>query len=108
MTTYKQLIEKLTEDESIPPEEVAAVITEVGKAAAMKLYNQTIMSLTEEEQQQVENAQNEDEADRLLNQFYQLHYGKTPAEAMIELEEEFAQKFMEQSQTDNANTPLEE
>lgn len=99
MTKFEELIQTLKKDGKTE-EEIAMIVAEVMRAASLKLYTQSMLMLSDDEKKQVEAVEDEEKAEKLLDEFYKKHIGQTPAQAIDELREKFAKGFLEQYEKD--------
>jgi len=100
MSYFQQLLQTLKEN-GVQENEVGIILADLMKSASLKLYTQILDKLNDEDKQSLDAAADDQEKSlALLNELYQKYMNKTPDEAMEELQEEFAQKFLVGYQAD--------
>ncbi len=103
MSKFQQMIQVL-EENNTPEEDIAILLTEIIKAASMMLYTQGLATFSEEQQSALSAADNEEVANALIDSFYELNTGKTPAAAIEEYQESFAEEFLKNYQPASQNS----
>ncbi|MGD9129429.1 MAG: hypothetical protein PVJ09_03005 [Candidatus Woesebacteria bacterium] len=93
MTYFEELL-KILEEEKVEAGEIAVIVAELMKASTFKLYTQLLSVMSPEEKEQLQKAKSEEAANQLLNTLYPKYHQKTVEEAIIELQDSFAQKFL--------------
>ena len=96
MTKMEELLQKLQAD-NVDEDQIAIILTEVTKAASVKLYTQLVNALDDKERQLLDETtvNGEQETNGLLDALYQRHYSTTADQAVTDLQEQFASSFLE-------------
>jgi hypothetical protein len=95
MSKLPQLLKIMKEDQA-NEEEIALVVEEMTKSGAVELYTHLVALLSAEDIKQLDAvADDQDQVDQLINQFYQKYEGKTTQEAMDEINDKFIDAFLE-------------
>lgn len=94
MSKIDDLFSLLKED-GVPETEMTAMLAELTKMSATKLYTQLVSALSDEDAQLLDEvADDESESEQLLNTLYQKYYNQSADEAITQLQEKFATEFL--------------
>lgn len=75
-------------------EEIGKLLSGVAKLSAMEIYMALMMSLTEEDMQEVEKIEDEEEAKKKMEELFKLRTGMTVEELAKNIKEGFAEGYL--------------
>lgn len=96
MSKMSELMQKLQQD-GVSEDQIAVILAEIAKAASLKLYTQLVNAIDDNDRELLEETadKGEDEQENLLEALYQKYYDTTPDQAVTDLQEQFAETFLE-------------
>lgn len=98
MSQFNDLIQKLQSD-GVPEDEISLILAEITRASAVKLMTQMMAVLDDDQKEQIEEAETDEEVKKLLDLFYEAKYEQTTDAAIEELQELFAEGYMNAQDT---------